>query len=149
MGDSSQMMPDNLGKKTLRAPSPDTFFRVARMIQRERGMSDNTTVFYLSTDSGSAVTAARVWFAQRNLAVVLFDDFYQVGLKCLCLWRVRLELHRTSRRRITQNMSALSPADTACGPQGCRARIPGVTAERDRGDADSVRDGRAGGHARE
>jgi len=73
-----KMMPDNLGKKTLRAPSPDTFFRVARMIQRERGMSDNTTMFYLSTDSGSAVTAARVWFAQRNLAVVLFDDFYQI-----------------------------------------------------------------------
>ena len=74
------MMPDNVGKKVLHAPSPDTFFKVAHMIQRERGLSDNTTMFYLSTDTASAVTAARSWFAQRDLTVVLFDDYYQVGL---------------------------------------------------------------------
>jgi hypothetical protein len=148
---SWQMMPDNLGKKTLRAPSPETFFKVARMIQRERGMADNTTMFYLSTDSGSAVTAARGWFAQRNLTVVLFDDFYQVGSKCLLRCAVcGSSRSAIRRRRITQNFPTLSPyTDTARGSQGCRARITGVATERYRRDADSIRDGRAGGHARE
>jgi hypothetical protein len=146
VGDSWQMMPDNLGKKTLRAPSPDIFFKVARMLQRERGMPDNTTMFYLSTDSGYAVTAARGWFAQRNLTVVLFDDFYQVGL---CPSLCAAQLHDTCRCRRITTCPHILPTDTACGPQGCRARITGVAAERYRGDADSVRDGRVGGHARE
>jgi len=76
-----KVMPDDQGRKTLRAPSPETFFETARMVQIGRGMPENDTVFYLATETAAAVNAAREWFSQRNLRLVLLDDMFPMKRK--------------------------------------------------------------------
>jgi len=76
-----KVMPDDKGVKRFRAPGPSTFFDAARMLQLGRGMADNATVFYVATETASAVAAAREWFGERGLRVVFLDDMFPMKRK--------------------------------------------------------------------
>ncbi|KAK3273614.1 hypothetical protein CYMTET_18155, partial [Cymbomonas tetramitiformis] len=76
-----KVMPDDQGRKTIKAPPPELFFETARLQQLAAGIPNNSTVYYVATETQNAVEAARTWFGERGLQVVFLDDRIKVKRK--------------------------------------------------------------------